>query len=113
MKTTKIAIIATIITVAIIALCGIATASAERPEFYPLLTVVVNVQPIGNDLCIVDCMDKEGNLWSFYAEPCEWFAGDLANLLMWATGENEEDDEVVEVYYEGFLEDAEISWNLQ
>ena len=43
MKTTKIIIIATIITIALITLCGIATATAEvgdRGEYYPLLTVV-------------------------------------------------------------------------
>lgn len=104
MKTLKIALIATILTVALIALCGVATATAEtadRGEFYPLLTIVTAWENVDEETALITCMDREGNLWSFYADLNEWKIGDLANLLMWNLGENLEDHEVIETYYEG------------
>lgn len=103
MKTMKIALIATLITALIICSCACAlpACAEDRGEFYPLLTVVVGWENIGEDLTLVTCMDREGNLWSFYSDPAEWKIGDLANLLMWNLQEIEEADEVIEVYYEG------------
>lgn len=104
MKTMKIATIATIITIIIITLCGVATANAEdRGEYYPKLTTVISVEEIGN-IHLITCEDGEGNRWEFFDDENFWKVGDFANLLMWNMGETEEDDEIVEVYYEGHIE---------
>lgn len=112
MKTTKIITIATAITIAIITLCGIATANAEvgdRGEFYPLLTVVTGYERIGDtDLWIIDVTDKDGRVWSFYGEEEDAHVGNIYNLLMWNMGEREEDDEIVEVYFEGTMDNASL-----
>jgi hypothetical protein len=112
MKTTKIVTIATAITIALIALCGIATANAEvgdRGEFYPRLAVVTGYECIGDtDLWIIEVTDKNGQVWSFYGEEEDARIGNVFNLLMWNMGEAEEDDEIVEVYSEGRLTPAEI-----
>ena len=115
MKTTKIITIATAITIAIITLCGIATANAEvgdRGEFYPLLTVVTGYERIGDtDMWIIDCTDKDGRVWSFYGEEEDAHIGIMFNLLMWNMGEAEEDDEVIEVYYEGRMDTMQmVQW---
>lgn len=110
MKTTKIVTIATAITIALIALCGIATANAEvgdRGEFYPRLAVVTSYEKVG-DLWIIDCTDKNGMTWSFYGEEEDAHVGILFNILMWSMNEVEEEDEVVEVYYEGRLTPTEM-----
>lgn len=101
MKTAKIAAIATAVTIIIIALCGVATANAEsRPEYYPKLAIVVELEEVGG-LHVVTCQDMAGNQWEFFDDENFWKVGDLCNMLMWATGEVEEDDEIVEVYWEG------------
>ena len=109
MKTTKIIVIATIITIALIALCGIATATAEvcdRGEYYPLLTVVTGYEQIGDtDLWLIDCTDHFGRVWSFYGEAEDAHIGYVYNLLMWNTGEA---DEIIEVYPEGRITTAEM-----
>lgn len=115
MKTTKIITIATAITIALITLCGIATASAEvgdRGEFYPRLAVVTAYERIGEtDTWIITCTDKEGNEWSFYGEKEDAHIGNIFNLLMWNLGEEEEADEIVEVYFEGCMNyDALHDW---
>ena len=107
MKNTKIATIATIITIIIIALCGVATANAEvgdRGEFYPRLAVVTSYERIGEtDEWIITCTDKDGAEWSFFGEKEDAHIGNMYNLLMWNMGEAEENDEIIEVYYEGRL----------
>ena len=113
MKTTKIAIIATIITIIIVALCGVATANAEdRGEFYPRLAVVTAYERLGDtDEWIIDCTDKDGNVWSFFGEKEDAHIGNIFNLLMWNLNEREENDEIIEVYYEGCLDNsALIAW---
>ena len=109
MKTTKIIIIATIITIALITLCGIATATAEvgdRGEYYPLLTVVTGYEQIGDtDLWLIDCTDHFGRVWSFYGEAEDAHIGYVYNLLMWNMGEA---DEIIEVYHEGRMTTAEM-----
>lgn len=113
MKTLKIAIIATIATTLIIALCGIATATAEvgdRGEFYPLLTVVTGYEQLGDtDIWTIDCTDRFGRVWSFYGEKEDAHIGYIYNLLMWNLGETEEEDEVIEVYYEGMMTVSEMT----
>lgn len=112
MKTTKIITIATAITIAIISLFGIATASSEvgdRGEFYPLLTVVTAYEQIGDtDMWIISVTDKDGRVWDFYGEEEDAHIGNIYNLLMWNMGEREEDDEIVEVYFEGTMDNTSL-----
>ena len=105
-KQIRAAIIATIITIIILVSCAYAMpVLAERPEFYPKLTIVTSSVRIESRLWVVDCRDKEGNIWSFFDEEGIWKQGDIANLLMWATSENEKEDEIVEVYWAGYTDD--------
>lgn len=97
MKTTKIAIIATITTIIIIALCGIAMA-----DTYTKTAVVTAMEKIGEDLplWIVTATDEEGNMWDFFADEEEetYHIGDLLNITMIdMSGENEEADEIADV----------------
>ena len=112
MKTTKITIIATIITIIIITLCGVATANAEvgdRGEFYPRLAVVTSYERIGDtDEWIIVCTDKDGEEWTFFGEAEDAHIGNIYNLLMWNMGEVEEDDEIIEVYYEGRMDNTTL-----
>jgi hypothetical protein len=115
-KQIRTTIIATITTIIIIFSCALALpASAEvgdRGEFYPRLTVVVDVVELGG-LRYIACQDKDGNIWGFYDDEAEWDVGDIANLLMWNMGEHEEDDEIIEVYWEGYTEDIETFFSLE
>ena len=112
----KIISTATAITIAIIIACSfVMTASAEvgdRGEFYPLLTVVTGYERIGDtDMWIIDCTDKDGRVWSFYGEEEDAHIGNIYNLLMWNMDEAEEDDEIVEVYYEGEMDTMQmVQW---
>lgn len=107
MKTTKIAIIATIITIIIIlstAYAIPATAEADRGEFYPKLAVVTSYEQLGDtDEWLITCTDRDGHEWSFYGEKEDAHIGIMFNLLMWNIGETEEEDEIIEVYYEGMM----------
>ena len=104
MKEIKIIAIATIVTICLIVSCAFATAEAEdRGEFYPKLSIVTEIETIG-ELKLISCTDKDGMVWSFYDDENYWEMGDIANLLMWNLSENEEADEVVEVYKEGHTE---------
>lgn len=108
-KQIRIIIIATVITCALMISCAFAVpAHAEdRGEFYPKLTVVFEIEKVG-DLWVVYCVDKIQNVWSFYDDEGTWAKGDIANLLMWNIGENEEEDEIIEVYWEGYTENLEM-----
>ena len=105
MRTTKTVIIATIITCAIIISCACAMpASAEDyGEFYPLLTVVTDTWQEGQEY-IVECTDKTGNQWCFFSEDDSWQPGDIANLLIWNIGGTIYENEIIEVYWEGYTE---------
>lgn len=81
--------------------------SANRPEFYPKLTVVFEIETIEN-VRIVYCIDRTRNIWTFYDEANEYEIGDIANLLMWAISDNPEMDEIVEVYWEGYTENINL-----
>jgi hypothetical protein len=116
MKSTKIVIIATIITAIIMISTAFAMpASAEvgdRGEFYPRLAVVTSYERIGDTgLWVITCTDKDGEEWAFYGEEEDAHIGNVFNLLMWNMGEAEEEDEIVEVYYEGRMDDhALMAW---
>lgn len=81
--------------------------SANRPEFYPKLTVVFEIETIEN-VRIVYCIDRTRNIWTFYDEANEYEIGDIANLLMWAISDNPEMDEIIEVYWEGYTENINL-----
>ena len=95
-------VIAFIIT--IIALCAITTAEISgHGKFYPRLTVVVEKeQVVDTGLWVIYCQDRNGNVWAFYDDEGEWDVGDIANLLMQNVNEHEEEDEIIEVYWEGY-----------
>lgn len=106
MKEVKIIIIAVVVTIAIIFSCAYAmpaNAEGKNPnfgEFYPRLSIVIQRHPDA-----VICQDKEGNLWAFLCDESDgWQVGDLCNLMMWNTDENIENHEVIEVYWEGYVE---------
>lgn len=107
MKELKIIAIAVIFTIAIMlstAFAMPAQAEADRGEFYPKLTVVTKYERIGNtDEWIITCTDKNGNEWTFYGEEEHCHIGAMYNLLMWKLGKRIEDDEIIEVYYEGIM----------
>lgn len=110
MKTLKICAIAAIITSVIILSCAVAmSAQAESGEFYPRLTIVMGKVAIDNGLWVVSCHDKNGNIWEFFDDVDEWNRGDICNLLMWNMGEQEEeeDDVIIEVYWEGYTENVD------
>ena len=113
MKTTKIITIATAITIALVlSFSFIVPASAEvgdRGEFYPLLSVVTAYEQIGDtDMWIISVTDKDGRVWDFYGEEEDAHIGNIYNLLMWNMGEREEDDEIVEVYFEGTMDNTSL-----
>ena len=118
MKQTKVIIAATIATIVIMLSCAYAMPAVaevgDRGEFYPRLTLVVEKEQIANtDLWIIYCQDKDGNVWSFYDDEGEWSIGDIANLLMWSMGEHEEDDTIIEVYWEGYTENIDNFFQME
>lgn len=96
MKTLKIATIATIVTALIIALCGIATASAE---LYP---ETARVRCVNYDTDTVTVETFTGFLFVF--EGCEdWQAGDCCSLIMEDNGTaSVYDDEIIMAQYGGW-----------
>lgn len=98
MKTTKIIIIATIATIIIIALCGIATASAES---YTLTAVVTEWEQIGDtDLYNITVIDENGDEWGFMGEKEDARVGNLYKMTMMDhSAENEEEDEIIDCEY--------------
>ena len=109
MKTTKIAIIATIATIIIIALCGIAMADA-----YTKIAVVTVMEKIGEDLplWVVTATDENGQEWDFFAdeEDEHYHIGDLLNLTMMdMSGEHDETDEVIDVEFINVLTPAQVA----
>ena len=89
-----------LITIIILAvmLCGV-TAHAD---YYPLLTVVVECeQAEEQNTNIVTCVDRYGNLWSFYDDEDFWTIGDLCNLLMFRPYGLYEEDMIIDSSYEG------------
>lgn len=82
-------------------------ASEERAELghgemYPKLAVVIESTKV-DDLWLVSCRDREGNVWTFWDDEGTWAYGDIANLLMWGL----EEDEIIEVYWEGYTENVQ------
>ena len=102
MKTMKIAAIATAIAIALIALCGIATATAET---YQVEAVVTEIHIAFPGCWEAIATDNCGNRWGWFFDQEDgeyWQIGDLVQLKMLA-GEREEDDEVMDVIQLGTL----------
>ena len=72
-------------------------------EMYPKLTIVIESTKV-DDLWLVSCRDREGNVWAFWDDEGTWAYGDIANLLMWDL----EEDEIIEVYWEGYTENVQL-----
>lgn len=83
-------------------------AELSHGERYPKLTVVIESTKV-NDLWLVSCRDREGNMWTFWDDEGTWAYGDIANLLMWDFGEEEE---IIEVYWEGYTENVELFFQI-
>lgn len=100
MKTTKIVTIATIITIALITLFGIATASAES-NTYKTEGIVTEWRVICADLYDVTVTTEDGNLFGFFADDEEPYEiGDFVVLTMKdMSEEHDEEDEVIDVEY--------------
>ena len=96
MKTTKIIIIATIATILLIALCGVATANAET---YDLTAVVIGYEQIGDlDLYIINLMSVNGDELDFLGEAEDAHIGNLYRVTMLdMSEEHEEADEISDV----------------
>lgn len=111
MKVTKIAIIATIITIIVLLSCASLTIAEteDRGEFYPKLAVVTGYERVGDtDEWIIYLTDQDGQIWSFYGEAEDAHIGILFNMLMWNINKVEEESELIEVYYEGRLTPTEM-----
>lgn len=78
-------------------------AELDHGEMYPKLTVVIESTKV-EDLWLVSCLDREGNVWAFWDDEGTWAYGDIANLLMWDL----EEDEIIEVYWEGYTENVQL-----
>ena len=107
-KQIKTAIITTILVSIIIVSCAFTmpTTAEDRGEFYPKLTVIFKIERV-DDLWVVYCIDKTQNIWSFFDYEDAWTIGDIANLLMRNMGGNEENDEIIKVYWESYTENLE------
>ena len=88
----------------------LATAGAESlPEdCYILPTVVIGWDEVEENVFVIDCLDKEGNVWQFFNEGKEWAIGDLCDLVMWACSEEIEEHEIVDVVWTGYIEPQEV-----
>lgn len=99
MKTLKIALIATVVTALIIALCGVATATAE--DLTTENVMVIGCEKVDESLWLVSCIAKDGNIWGFYEDLEPWDVGDLATLIVWK-------DEVIDVEYIDHLDGFDV-----
>lgn len=111
-KTIRAIAIATAITIAIMISCACAmpaqAAPADHGEFFPCLSVVVGYEHVTAEEWLIECMDKDGEIWSFYGEEEDAHIGIMFNLLLWDLGD---EIQVVECYYEGRMEqDAMMEW---
>ena len=105
MKNSTLIKLVTITCACILALfiCFPAEAELEHGEMYPKLTVVIESTKI-DDLWLVSCRDREGNVWAFWDDEGTWDYGDIANLLIW----NIEEDEIIDVSWEGYTENVQL-----
>ena len=101
MKTTKVAIIATIITVIIMISCAYAMSAyaEDLAPVYGRFAIIIELDPAED---AVICMDTQGNLWSFF-EIDTWEVGDLCTITFWNNSANIADHEILDVMFEGHM----------
>lgn len=109
MKNFKAWMIALVVMVTVMVICSCACADSEHGEFYPKLTVVFQIETVGSTQ-VVYCEDSSRNQWAFFDDEEYYKVGDIVNLLMWNLGENEEQDELIEVYKEGHTDNYKSFW---
>ena len=90
---------------AIIAVLCITISAYAEGEMYSHLTIVVDKEQTDENMWLIYCEDKSGDIWAFYADEDEWEPGDICNLLIKCT---EEDEEIIEVYWEGYIENLDL-----
>ena len=78
-------------------------AELDHGKMYPKLAVVIESTKI-DDLWLVSCRDREGNVWAFWDDEGTWTYGDIVNLLIWDL----EECEIIEVYWEGYTENIQL-----
>lgn len=78
---------------------GIISCLFASAEFYPMSTVVCQVD---YEADTVVCSDFNENLWCFYG--CEdWETGDICSMIMWDKNtESIEDDVILVIRYDGW-----------
>ena len=91
----KLIVIATAITILIIISCAcVMTAYAEADT----VTISAVVIDFDYNKDTVDCLDEQGNIWTFY-EIEDWIVGDKVVLTIWAPT-----NEILDVAYTGWME---------
>ena len=118
MKQFRIAIIATIITSLILVSCALAMPAqaeanpATSEDYYGKLVVVKSSTQLEISIWVVECEDKNGNLWHFLNDTGDLHRGDILTLLMFRLNDNEEDDECMEYMYEGHTDNLEMFFDV-
>lgn len=115
MKEVKIVAIAVTITIAIMvsyAYAMPAYADKDKGEFYPKLTIVIGYSQITEDEWLIECIDKDGQIWAFYGDEDDANIGNVFNLLMWNIGEFETENEIIEVYWEGYTKNPKLFFKI-
>lgn len=78
--------------------------SDDYERFYPKLAIVTEYERVENsDVWIIYVTDSNGQVWSFYGEEEDAHIGAMFNILMYRVDDNEEHDEIIELYYIGDL----------
>lgn len=80
-------------------------------KYYALTTVV---EKVDRKKDTVTCIDFNGNRWEFYGAG-DWLKDDIASLLMYNndTPESIYDDVIVNVSYDGWMEDFKTDYLYQ
>ena len=109
MKTFKTAMIATIITVALILTCGIAMAHAES-DFYAKNALVTGFESLEDSgLWIITVVDENGEQWDFLDDESFYRVGDVVVLrMMDLSNEHDEADEICDVMFIKHLNTIEM-----
>ena len=80
-KQVRIIIIATIITIITIVSCAYAmpvhAESITSEDYYGKLTVVVGRTQLESHLWVIECKDKDGEIWTFLDDEGTWAKGIL------------------------------------
>lgn len=111
-KQVRAIIIATIITIITIVSCAYAmpvhAEGITSEDYYGKLTVVVGRTQLESHLWVIECKDKDGEIWTFLDDEGTWARGDIVNLLMFRISENTKNDEAQDAIWEGHTDDLEM-----